>query len=200
MAALPVGTRLVYMGLWGLADDAGFLELPWSQAVEPTTREPAEPAFDVSEIAGELFRHDAKRTREHRVDLAIGQLVDLGKVELLECRSHALIPTLPDHRIKGGELLFTIQKRHERRCSIVLRRTTSDYVSVSVSDSVSDSSRASARKASPTKRNGAEPMSPVRAESILADPSTSEEAKAGARGYLQLRSQWGRPSKGGVEA
>jgi hypothetical protein len=43
-------------------------------------------------------------------------------------------------------------------------------------------------------------MSPSRAESILGDPEASDEAKAGARGYLELRRQFGRPEPAKREA
>jgi hypothetical protein len=39
--------------------------------------------------------------------------------------------------------------------------------------------------------NGAEAMSPSRAHAILDDPSSSDEARAGARSYLELRERWG---------
>lgn len=132
MARLSVSTRLVYIGLWTLCDDAGYFEL------EPR------------QIAAELFRYDGPARREKVVAKALEELLGNGRVRYLECGEHALVPTIPDHRIKGGEALFTIRKRHERRCltpdSVDVRRTPSGYLSVSDSVSESVSTSAQARK------------------------------------------------------
>lgn len=117
IASAPVSVRYFYIGLWTLCDDAGFFEL------------------DAAQIAAELYRFDSRARRERAVRDGLARLVELDRVRYLECGHHAVIPTLPDHRIKGGEALFTVQKRHERRCSVGLRRTTENSVSVSVSES-----------------------------------------------------------------
>lgn len=119
MASTSDSTRLFYIGLWTLCDDAGYFE------VKP------------SQIAAELFRYQGRARRERVTARALADLVELGRIKYLECGEHAVVPTIPDHRIKGGEQLFTVKKRHERRCYVGLRRTTDN--SVSVSDSVSDS-------------------------------------------------------------
>lgn len=122
MGRASIVTRFYYIGLWTLCDDAGFFE--WS----------------LPQIAAELFRYDAPARRLKVATKAMDELVALERVRLLACGEHGIVPTIPDHRIKGGEQLFTIRKRHERRCSVDLgrdlRRTMSDSVSVSVSDSV----------------------------------------------------------------
>jgi hypothetical protein len=138
MAQLSVSTRLLYIGLWTLCDDAGYFEL------EPR------------QIAAELLRYEGPAKRDRLVATALDDLVAKRRVKLLECGEHAVVPTIPDHRIKGGEALYTIRKRHERRCTTEpsgglhspdLRRTPSGYVpdSVSDSESVSVSSSAQAR-------------------------------------------------------
>jgi hypothetical protein len=143
MAQLSVTTRLMYIGLWTLCDDAGYLEL------EPR------------QIAAELLRYEGPAKRDRAIAQALDDLVAKKRVKLLECGEHAVIPTIPDHRIKGGEALFTIKKRHERRClssptepyvglhspadSVGLRRTTSGYIPVSDSESGSVSTSAQAR-------------------------------------------------------
>ena len=138
MARLSVSTRLVYIGLWTLCDDAGYFEL------EPR------------QIAAELFRFDGPSKRDRVTAVALDDLVAATRVSLLPCGEHAVIPTIPDHRIKGGEALYTIKKRHERRCSVAPPKgyvapgyvgPTEDSIpdSVSDSDSVSVSSSAQAR-------------------------------------------------------
>lgn len=139
IAPLPDSTKLFYIGLWTLADDAGYFEL------RP------------SEIGAELYRYRGPGTRRRLVEESLRRLVALDRIRLLECGEHAVIPTLPDHRAKGGEQLFTIRRRHETRClgsgSVglrselrrQLRRDTESYVPDSVSDSVSFSDSDSGR-------------------------------------------------------
>ena len=133
MAQLSVSTRLLYIGLWTLCDDAGYFEL------EPR------------QIAAELLRYEGPAKRDRLIAQALDDLVAKKRVKLLECGEHGVVPTIPDHRIKGGEALYTVKKRHERRCigratedsvglhSPELRRTTSGYVPDSVSESDSGS-------------------------------------------------------------
>lgn len=129
MARLSFATRLVYIGTWTLADDAGYLD------------------WDAVEIRVQLLPHEQPAKGQRVVDTALAELVERARIKVLECGRHAVIPTIPDHRIKGGESLFTIRKRHETRCSVGLRSPTSGYVpdSVSDSDSVSVSTSALAR-------------------------------------------------------
>ena len=125
MAALPVAVRLTYMGLWCLADDGGYLE------------------WDAKAIAADLYRYDSPRRRETAIIDHLDKLLEAGRVRLLACRKHAVIPSLPQHRIKGGQAIFTVQKKHDSTCttseSVGILRTTSDSVSGSYTDSVSDS-------------------------------------------------------------
>jgi hypothetical protein len=131
MAKLAPEVRLTYMGLWCLADDAGYLE------------------WDAEQLAGELYRHENPAERLERVSVELEVLLEAGRVRLLGCGRHALVPTIPDYRIRGGEQLYTVKKRHDRRCSsstsVGLRSSTESSVSVSVSGSGSDM-RASAHE------------------------------------------------------
>lgn len=98
MAELPISARLTYVGLWCLADDAGYFEL------------------NVREIGGALYRHEPRGAVDKRVREAIERLVELERVTLLACGRHAVIPTLPNYRYNAGEQLFTTQKKHRERC------------------------------------------------------------------------------------
>lgn len=100
MADLPEGMRLFYIGLWALADDAGYFD--WHDRA----------------IAAELFRYEAPDTREPRVTGYLEGLLGAARIRRLPCQIHGLVPTLPEYRIKGGEQLFTIKKRHDRRCGL----------------------------------------------------------------------------------
>ena len=57
LARLPERSRLFYIGLWMIADDAG-----WFRA-------------DVPEIANELYGYEPARRREDRVSLMLAGLV-----------------------------------------------------------------------------------------------------------------------------
>lgn len=107
IALLPKSTRLFYIGLWAVADDAGYL--PW----------------DIPQIAGELFPFDSMKRRERECEADAGRLVAEARVVVLECGRHALIPTLQEHqKHAGGERLETVKKEHEKDCSGGLRSTT----------------------------------------------------------------------------
>jgi hypothetical protein len=132
MASLPRDVRLVYMGLWNLADDAGYLE-----------RRPRA-------IAAALFPYDGMAEREALIDGALELLVREGRVLYLECPIHARIPTLPRHAAKGGTKATTFESRHRTTCLSERVRTGPDksrsgYGSDSGSGSDSDSESAGAQ-------------------------------------------------------
>jgi len=131
-AKLP--TRFVYIGLWTLCDDAGFFE-----------RRPAE-------IAVALFPYERVGRRQKLVDDALAELEELGRVRWLECGEHGLIPTLPEHVVKGGNHAYQHQVKHENQCRLTLFRLRSGHDGIrpengspgrvrdkSVSESVSES-------------------------------------------------------------
>lgn len=129
MARLSVTTRLVYIGLWTLCDDAGYFEL----------RPP--------QIAVELFPWDGPAKRLRAVDKALGELMATERVKVLSCGEHAVIETVPEYRIQGGNHSFQVQKRHRTHCPVQVRtgstyQSRSESVSVSVSESESLSAQA----------------------------------------------------------
>ena len=125
MADLPDGVRLTYMGLWCLADDAGYFDA------------------NAREIAAELYRYRSAKARERQVAEHLNRLADVGCFRRLPCGRHGLIPTIPQHRIKGGQQLFTVQKEHDLGCpthsDVGLRSATEESVSLSVTDTSSGS-------------------------------------------------------------
>lgn len=64
---LNASEREVYVGLWSLADDDGWLPR------------------DVPAIAASLFRYESPEFREGRVRKVLGRLADLGKVTSYRC-------------------------------------------------------------------------------------------------------------------
>lgn len=65
---LTAQERELYVGLWMLADDDGWLPR------------------DVPAIAAALFRYEDRKPREDRVRAGLSRLRDLGKVESTTCR------------------------------------------------------------------------------------------------------------------
>lgn len=144
MADLPMPTRLTYIGLWCVADDAGYF------------------AWNPREIGANLYPHMPVGRRDKQVAGDLNRLIDAGRVRVLACERHAVIPTLERHRIAGGnrsekeklshfkESTYTsVQESTERT-----DKSRSVLVSPSVSESVSPSGRNGANdsKNRPTKR------------------------------------------------
>lgn len=98
MAAASIPTRLVYIGLWTLCDDAGYFD-----------RKPRQ-------IAAALFPYDGQVRRQRIVDKALAELVEMCRVRYLDCGVHAVVPTLPRHGAKGGTKSETYLSRHVTVC------------------------------------------------------------------------------------
>lgn len=99
IAALTPAVRLTYIGLWMLADDAGYYR------------------WDVAEAGLELYGYESRGKRERDVTNHLAQLVAAGRVVDLGC-GHITIPTLTDHQRFGGpgKRVTTYQVEHTRDC------------------------------------------------------------------------------------
>jgi hypothetical protein len=99
---LPPFARLTYIGLWMLADDAGYFRL------------------DIPTIALELYGWEPRVRREKAVTGAIAELVAARRVETFGC-GHAIIPRLVDHQRFAGETkrVYTVKTAHARCLSRV---------------------------------------------------------------------------------
>ncbi len=129
MASASIATRLVYIGLWTLCDDAGYFE-----------RKPRQ-------IAAALFPYDGPARRERVVWRALEELLGMHRVRYLDCGLHGVVPTLPKHGTKGGTKAETYLSRHRTSCSsgqvgTSTYESSSDSVSVVGSDSVSANAQA----------------------------------------------------------
>jgi hypothetical protein len=98
IADLDDGCRLFFIGLWCLADDTG--TLTWKPR----------------EIGAALYPYRSEDERLPQIERWTSELVDRGRVRLLECGLHALVPTLPKHRQKGGRLASNVSDAHTRTC------------------------------------------------------------------------------------
>ena len=96
IAGLAPAVRLFYIGLWMVADDAGYLR------------------WDTPQIANELYGYESRKKRERDVDAFIAVLTDDGRVVRYEC-GHAFIPHLTDHQRLAGEThrVVSVKREHE---------------------------------------------------------------------------------------
>lgn len=79
IAALPAPARLFYIGLWMVADDAGWLR------------------WDPSQIANELYGYESRKRRERDVETYLALLVKVNRVVVHDC-GHVEIPKLTTHQ------------------------------------------------------------------------------------------------------
>jgi hypothetical protein len=93
MAALPPSVRLFYIGLWNVADDAGWME--WRP----------------SRIGAVLFPYESAKRREREIGLWALALVARGRLILYDCGC-AEIPTLSRHQRVTGKQSFGARESH----------------------------------------------------------------------------------------
>lgn len=93
VSRLSVAARLTYIGLWCVADDAGWL------------------GWDVDHVGALLYPYESGRVRTKRVERAGAELVEAARMVLYPCGC-ALIPRLEDHQKIGGNKSFTARDRH----------------------------------------------------------------------------------------
>lgn len=98
MAALSFRARLTYIGLWCIADDAGWLPI------------------DPVQIAHDLYGFDSRGRRETWVVADLVELQAAGCLEVADC-GHGCIPTLPRHQRFGGRPVYTVRDAHARGCA-----------------------------------------------------------------------------------
>ena len=96
VAAMTDGARLFYIGLWNVADDAGWLE--WRP----------------SRIGALLYPYESAKRRETSIANWTAQLVERGRLVIEECGC-AVIPTLPKHQRIAGKQSFTVRDSHRAK-------------------------------------------------------------------------------------
>jgi hypothetical protein len=99
VATLPYSARLLFIGLWCVADDAGYMK--WRPR----------------EIAAELFRYESPRKREARFGRDAGRLVQLELIQVLDC-GHARVPNLRRYQHFAGATrqVRTTEREHRQDC------------------------------------------------------------------------------------
>lgn len=93
VARLSPDVRLTYIGLWCVADDAGWL------------------IWDEQHIGALLSPYESIRARENRVARAGLALGDTGRLVFFKCGC-ALVPKLEEHQRIGGNKSFTVRDKH----------------------------------------------------------------------------------------
>lgn len=88
--------RLFYIGLWCVADDAGYLD------------------WDIPQLGAILFPHEAPRLREKHMERWAEELTGLGRLVVMACGC-AVIPTLPEHQRIAGKQSFVARDKHQSR-------------------------------------------------------------------------------------
>jgi hypothetical protein len=100
IADLSIPTRLTYIGMWLLADDAGWFR------------------WDIPTIAAELYSFESRTKRERDVATQLDVLQAAGRiVREPDCR-HASIPTLTSHQRFSApdKRVFTFLNEHKATC------------------------------------------------------------------------------------
>lgn len=99
LAEVPEATRLFYIGLWMVADDAGWFR------------------WDPIEVARDLYGYETRTRRERRVVTMFEALTASARVVLHPC-GHAEIPTMVVHQRLSGptKQVQTALNEHLRQC------------------------------------------------------------------------------------
>jgi hypothetical protein len=99
LAELPEPTRLFYVGLWMIADDAGWFR------------------WDPVEVSRDLYGYEGRARRERRTAKMFDQLASVGRVVLYPC-GHAQVPRLTDHQHLAGasKQVQTAFNAHLKEC------------------------------------------------------------------------------------
>jgi hypothetical protein len=100
VAELSERTRLFYIGLWMIADDAGWLR------------------WDASEVARDLYGYESRPRRERRATAMFDELVAAERVVVHPC-GHAVVPTMPGHQRLAGSTkqVTSVLNEHLREVS-----------------------------------------------------------------------------------
>ena len=94
--------REFYIGLWMLADDAGWLE------------------WDVTRVGAELYPYRSSAARERFVATAAAALQALCPADphlVIEDCGHARVPKIVEHQKFGGRPVYTVRDAHARGCA-----------------------------------------------------------------------------------
>lgn len=159
--ALPDSVKLFYIGTWQLADDGGTFE------------------WNVPEIGHALYGYQPRRRRETWVRERAESLIGVDRLVVHEC-GHATVPNLLKHQRMGGTKAIGVSSAH-LRCA--------PQVSANLLPGKVGKGRGTERygggTGEPTDALTADQLAHAAMnQSIVDDPTASEDAKRVARKYL----------------
>ena len=132
VAKLSYPTRLFYIGLWCIADDAGWL------------------AWDPEQVGAELFPYETPGRRLRHVERWCGELVEAGRLVIHDCGC-AVMATMPTHQRISGKQSFGARDRHQRH---VVKHEVAERGSQVLSDSPGRVGNGKGRERNGTVGNG----------------------------------------------
>lgn len=95
VSALPADVRLTYIGLWCVADDAGWMK------------------WDAAQIGAQLYPYDTPKKRQKHLTEALDLLTQVGRLVTYECGC-VEVPKLATHQKIGGNRATTVKDFHDR--------------------------------------------------------------------------------------
>ncbi len=104
MAGLAPSVRLFYIGLWNIADDAGWIE------------------WRVPRIGAVLFPYESVKRRSRDIEVWAASLIDAGRLILHSCGC-AQVPTLSRHQRVTGKQSFTVMDVHKQHQVLIGKRS-----------------------------------------------------------------------------
>jgi hypothetical protein len=105
MARLPKSTRLAFIGLWMLADDAGWIE-----------------SFDVEQAAAELYPWEPVKRRERELSVDVERLIEAGRVVRSDCGC-IQVPHLAEHQRVSGVRSFRARDAHAKHLPLSTKQS-----------------------------------------------------------------------------
>lgn len=105
MAGLPPAVRLFYIGLWNIADDAGFIE------------------WRVPRIGAMLFPYESVKRRTRDIGSWSESLVTAGRLFLWPCGCGE-VPTLSRHQRVTGKQSFTVMEVHKKHQALITKQSS----------------------------------------------------------------------------
>jgi hypothetical protein len=105
MAALSPAVRLFYIGLWNIADDAGWIE------------------WRVPRIGAVLFPYESVKRRSRDIEAWSLALVESGRLVIWPCGC-AQVPTLSRHQRVTGKQSYTVMDSHKKHQALMAKQSS----------------------------------------------------------------------------
>lgn len=154
MAALSPAVRLFYIGLWNIADDAGWIE------------------WRVPRIGAVLFPYEPVKRRSRDIEAWAAALVESGRLVLYQCGC-AQVPTLSRHQRVTGKQSFTALEAHGKHPSLIGKQEPLSDSPVTLGNGTERMSMSQADLAAYREREDAAAREKLRAHRSLTGKATA---------------------------